>query len=148
MPEVDGYVWHGFIPACSPGSATGSASTGPTSPSSGLRCNPDKLLLDPYAKAIDGEMSGDPSLFGYNFDDPRPGLDPDPNTLDSLGHTLTSVVINPFFDWGQDRAPGHDYHESIIYEAHVKGLTKRLPALPKEIRGTYAGIATPRRSRT
>ena len=88
-------------------------------------------------------MVGDPSLFGYNLDDPDGGLDDIPNTKDSLGKTLISVVINPFFDWGQDRSPQHEYHDTVIYEAHVKGLTKQLEDVPEEIRGTYAGIGHP-----
>ncbi len=143
LPEVDGYVWHGFIPGIQPGQRYGFRVHGPYDPDQGHRCNPAKLLLDPYAKAIDGEMDGHPSLFSYDFDDPEAGLGPVPNTDDSLGHTLLSVVINPFFDWGQDRSPGHEYHESVIYEAHVKGLTMQHPDIPEEIRGTYAGIAHP-----
>ena len=143
LPEVDGFVWHGFIPGIQPGQRYGFRVHGPYEPDHGHRCNPAKLLLDPYAKAIDGEMDGDPSLFSYEFDDPRAGLDGVANDLDSLGHTLMSVVVNPFFDWGQDRLPHHEYHESVIYEAHVKGLTMLHPDVPQEIRGTYAGIAHP-----
>jgi glycogen operon protein len=117
---------------------------GPYNPASGQRCNPAKLLLDPYAKAIDGQIDGDESLFSYRFNEKVPkGGTPTLNTDDSLGHTMTSVVINPFFDWGQDRAPRHEYHETVIYEAHVKGLTQQHPGIPDEIRGTYAGIAHP-----
>ncbi|HET8600538.1 MAG TPA: glycogen debranching protein GlgX, partial [Segeticoccus sp.] len=100
------------------------------------------LLLDPYAKAVDGMADGDQSLFSYDFDDPSD----DPakaNVQDSLGHTMYSVVINPFFDWGQDRLPRHEYHDTVIYEAHVKGLTELHPDVPDEVRGTYAGIAHP-----
>ena len=143
LPEVDGFVWHGFIPGIQPGQRYGYRVHGPYDPASGHRCNPAKLLLDPYAKAIDGEMDGDPSLFSYRFDEEDAGLGADPDPADSLGHTLLSVVINPFFDWGQDRSPGHEYHESVIYEAHVKGLTMLHPEIPEEIRGTYAGIAHP-----
>ncbi|WP_411286089.1 glycogen debranching protein GlgX [Lapillicoccus sp.] len=143
LPEVDGFVWHGFIPGIQPGQRYGFRVHGPYDPEQGHRCNPAKLLLDPYAKAMDGEMDGDPSLFSYEFDDPNAGLDNVANTDDSLGHTLMSVVTNPFFDWGQDRSPGHEYHESVIYEAHVKGLTMQHPEIPEEIRGTYAAIAHP-----
>jgi isoamylase len=143
LPEVDGFVWHGFLPGVQPGQRYGYRVHGPYEPSEGARCNPAKLLLDPYAKAIDGEMRGDPSLFGYNLDDPDGGLDDVANTEDSLGKTLTSVVINPFFDWGQDRSPQLEYHDTVIYEAHVKGLTKLLEEVPEEIRGTYAGIGHP-----
>ena len=143
LPEIDGFVWHGFIPGIQPGQRYGFRVHGPYDPEQGHRCNPAKLLLDPYAKAMDGEMDGDPSLFSYEFDDPNAGLDDVANTDDSLGHTLMSVVTNPFFDWGQDRSPGHEYHESVIYEAHVKGLTMQHPEIPEEIRGTYAAIAHP-----
>ena len=143
LPEVDGFVWHGFLPGVQPGQRYGYRVHGPYDPSQGARCNPAKLLLDPYAKAVDGEMRGDPSLFGYDMDDPEGGLDDIANTEDSLGKTLTSVVINPFFDWGQDRQPQHEYHDTVIYEAHVKGLTKLLEDVPENIRGTYAGIGHP-----
>ena len=143
LPEVDGFVWHGFLPGVQPGQRYGYRVHGPYEPSQGARCNPAKLLLDPYAKAVDGEMRGDPSLFGYDMDDPEGGLDDIANTEDSLGKTLTSVVINPFFDWAQDRQPQHEYHDTVIYEAHVKGLTKLLEDVPEDIRGTYAGIGHP-----
>ncbi len=143
LPEVDAFVWHGFIPGIQPGQRYGFRVHGPYDPANGHRCNPAKLLLDPYAKAIDGEMNGDPSLFSYDFGHQDASLSSVPTTTDSLGHTLMSVVVNPFFDWGQDRSPGHQYHESVIYEAHVKGLTMLHPDIPEEIRGTYAGIAHP-----
>jgi isoamylase len=138
LTEVDGFVWHGYIPGIQPGQRYGYRVHGPYDPSKGQRCNPSKLLLDPYAKAIDGQIDGDPSLFSYDFKNPKKI-----NTDDSAGHTMLSVVINPFFDWGSDRAPGHEYHESVIYEAHVKGLTKLHPGIPKEIRGTYAAVGHP-----
>src|SRR5690606_26808446 len=102
------------------------------------RCNPNKLLLDPYAKAIDGQIDGHPSLFSYRFDDPEQR-----NDEDSLGHTMLSVVVNPYFDWGHDRPPRHEYHDSIIYEAHVRGMTMTHPDVPDDVRGTYAGLAHP-----
>ncbi len=143
LPEVDGYVWHGFIPGLQPGHRYGFRVHGPYNPAEGHRCNPSKLLLDPYAKAIDGAGDGDPSLFSYTFGSKDAGLGSKPDTADSLGHTMLSVVVNPFFDWGQDRHPRHEYHESVIYEAHVKGLTKLHPEIPEEIRGTYAAMAHP-----
>ncbi|WP_270887579.1 glycogen debranching protein GlgX [Pedococcus sp. 5OH_020] len=142
LPEVDGFVWHGYLPGVQPGQRYGYRVHGPYDPAQGHRCNPNKLLLDPYAKAIDGMADGDQSLFSYTFGDPS--NDPAKlNTEDSLGHTMLSVVINPFFDWGQDRSPRRQYHETVIYEAHVKGLTELHPEIPEEIRGTYAGIAHP-----
>jgi glycogen operon protein len=146
LPEVDAFVWHGFVPGLQPGQRYGFRVHGPYDPASGHRCNPAKLLLDPYAKAIDGQIDGDASLFSYRFDAPEDSkaLTPkDIDTTDSLGHTMLSVVVNPFFDWGQDRSPQHEYHESVVYEAHVKGLTQQHPDIPPEIRGTYAGLAHP-----
>ncbi|NMR19424.1 glycogen debranching protein GlgX [Cellulomonas fimi] len=138
LTEVDGFVWHAYVPGLNPGQRYGYRVHGPYDPANGHRCNPSKLLLDPYAKAIDGQIDGDPSLFSYRFDAPD-----ERNDDDSAGHTMTSVVINPFFDWGHDRPPQHEYHASVIYEAHVKGLTMRHPDVPEELRGTYAGIAHP-----
>ena len=142
LPEVDGFVWHGYLPGLQPGQRYGYRVHGPYDPQAGHRCNPSKLLLDPYAKAVDGMADGDQSLFSYDFDAPseEPG---EANVDDSLAHTMYSVVVNPFFDWGQDRAPRHEYHDTVIYEAHVKGLTRQHPDIPEEIRGTYAGIAHP-----
>lgn len=143
LPEVDGFVWHGYLPGVQPGQRYGYRVHGPHDPENGHRCNPAKLLLDPYAKAFDGMSDGDESLFSYHFEGSAAGEGEELNTQDSLGHTMLSVVVNPFFDWGQDRSPGHQYHESVIYEAHVKGLTELHPEIPEEIRGTYAGIAHP-----
>ena len=140
LREVDGFVWHGFAPGLQPGQRYGFRVHGPYDPANGHRCDPDKLLLDPYALAIDGTMAGHPSLFSYSMATGDGGVR---SGLDSLGHTLLSVVVNPFFDWGQDRPPQRPYHESVIYEAHVKGMTMRHPDVPEELRGTYAGIAHP-----
>ena len=110
----------------------------PDDPPRGLRCDPSKLLLDPYAKAIDGQITNDQSLFSYDFSDPSQRVE-----LDSLNHTMVSVVINPYFDWGHDRPPNHEYNETIIYEAHVRGMTMLHPEVPEELRGTYAGLCHP-----
>jgi glycogen operon protein len=138
LTEVDGHVWHGYVPNLQPGQRYGYRVQGPYDPSRGHRCNPNKLLLDPYAKAIDGQIDGHPSLFSYRFDDPEQR-----NDEDSLGHTMLSVVVNPYFDWGHDRPPRHEYHDSIIYEAHVRGMTMTHPDVPDDVRGTYAGLAHP-----
>jgi len=138
LTEVDGFVWHCYLPGIGPGQRYGYRVHGPHDSDEGHRCNPSKLLLDPYAKAIAGQIDGDESLFSYRFEDPE-----ESNDDDSLGHTMISVVINPYFDWGNDRAPRHEYHESIIYEAHVRGLTMTHPGVPEEIRGTYAALAHP-----
>ena len=136
--EVDGYIWHGYVPNLQPGQRYGYRVHGPFDLEQGHRCNPANLLLDPYAKAIEGQQTGDESLYSYRFDDPDAF-----NDDDSLGHTMLSVVVNPFFDWGHDRPPRHEYHESVVYEAHVRGLTMTHPEVPEHLRGTYAGIAHP-----
>jgi len=138
LPEVDGLVWHAFLLGVEPGQLYGYRVYGPHDPEHGLRCNPNKLLLDPYSKAIDGHFQWDQSLFGYNFGDPDSR-----NDDDSAAQMPKSVVINPFFDWGVDRPPKRQYADTVIYEAHVKGLTERHPELPEELRGTYAGVAHP-----
>ena len=141
LTEVDAFVWHAYLPGVRPGQRYGYRVHGPHEPDEGHRCNPAKLLLDPYARAIDGNIDGDESLFSYYFEGGPD--DSHLNTHDSRPHTMTSVVTNPYFDWGHDRPPGHDYHDSVIYEAHVRGLTRLHPEVPEEIRGTYAAIAHP-----
>ncbi|MBC6794022.1 glycogen debranching protein GlgX [Corynebacterium sp. LK26] len=138
MEEVDAHIWHCYIPSIMPGQRYAYRVHGPFDPANGKRCDPNKLLVDPYAKAFDGEFDGHPSLFNYDIHDHSKR-----NTEDSLGHTMTSVVINPFFDWGADRAPRTPYNETVIYEAHVKGMTMTHPEIPEELRGTYAGLAHP-----
>ncbi|MBD8044033.1 glycogen debranching protein GlgX [Arthrobacter sp. Sa2BUA2] len=138
LTEVDGYVWHCYLPHVVPGQQYGYRVDGPNDPGQGNRCNPNKLLLDPYAKAVSGQIDWDQSLFGYNFGD-----EDSRNDEDSAPHMMKGVVINPFFDWDGDRRPRTMYHQSVIYEAHVKGLTELHPEVPEEQRGTYAGIAHP-----
>ena len=138
LPEVDGFVWHGFIPHIEPGQRYGYRVYGPYDPAAGHRCNPNKLLLDPYSKAIDGIFDWNQSLFGYTFGEPDSR-----NDDDSAASMPKSVVINPFFDWGMDRPPNHEYADSVIYEAHVKGLTQTHPDIPDQIRGTYSAVAHP-----
>jgi len=138
LPEVDGFVWHGFIPSIEPGQRYGYRVHGPYDPAAGHRCNPNKLVLDPYAKAIDGQFDWGQPLFSYNF-----GAPDSRNDDDSAPNMPKSVVINPYFDWGVDRPPSHDYADTVIYEAHVKGLTQTHPDIPDNIRGTYAAVAHP-----
>ncbi|MFI0418404.1 glycogen debranching protein GlgX [Spongiactinospora sp. 9N601] len=138
LPESDGFVWHGYFPGITPGQRYGFRVHGPYEPARGHRCNPAKLLLDPYAKAIEGEVTWDEALFSYRFTDPARA-----NGADSAPFMPKNVVVNPFFDWGSDRRPGTPYHQTVIYEAHVRGLTMRHPAVPREQRGTYAGLAHP-----
>ena len=136
LPEVDGFVWHGYLPRVGPGQYYGYRVYGPHDPARGLRCNPAKLLVDPYAKALTGSVAWDPSVFGYRFG--APGRR---NDADSAAHAPKSVVINPFFDWNNDRPPRTPYNETVIYEAHVRGLTITHKDIPEEMRGTYAGLA-------
>ncbi len=138
LTEVDNDVWHCYLPGIAPGHQYGYRVYGPYDPANGHRCDPSKLLLDPYAKAISGTVKNDPSLFSYDFADPSQR-----NEEDSADSTMRSVVVSPFFDWGRDRPPAHPYNETIIYEAHVKGFTKLHPDIPKELQGTYLGLAHP-----
>ena len=138
LTEVDGFVWHGYLPDTGPGQRYGYRVHGPYEPAKGHRCNPAKLLLDPYGKAVDGRVRWHEALFGYRFSDPSRI-----NKTDSAPYMPTNVVINPFFDWGDDRPPRTPYHGTVIYEAHVRGLTLLHPDVPPEERGTYAGLAHP-----
>jgi glycogen operon protein len=138
LPEMDGFVWHGYLPGVGPGQRYGYRVHGPYNPAAGHRCNPAKLLLDPYAKAIDGAVDWHPSVFSYQFSHPSRR-----NNADSAPHMPRSVVVNPYFDWGTDRPPGIPYHETVIYEAHVRGLTRLHPEVPGAQRGTYVGMSHP-----
>jgi glycogen operon protein len=138
LTEVDAFVWHCYLPAAQPGQRYGYRVHGTYDPTKGLRCNPVKLLLDPYAKATAGEIDWDQSLYGYDFGDPDSR-----NDDDSAAHMTLSVVINPFFDWEGDRRLNIPYNETLIYEAHVKGLTELHPDVPADLRGTYAGLGHP-----
>ncbi|MFJ4787875.1 glycogen debranching protein GlgX [Streptomyces sp. NPDC088794] len=135
ITEADGFVWHCYLPGVGPGQRYGYRVHGPWDPESGHRCNPAKLLLDPYTRAVDGQMDSHASLFERTADGPSP--------TDSAGHTMLGVVTDPAFDWGDDRPPGRSYAETVIYEAHVRGLTRTHPEVPAELRGTYAGLAHP-----
>ncbi|HEU5417486.1 MAG TPA: glycogen debranching protein GlgX [Streptosporangiaceae bacterium] len=138
LTEVDGFVWHCYLPGAGPGQRYGYRVHGRYDPGLGQRCNPAKLLLDPYGKAVEGSLRWDEALFAYRFGDPA-AL----NTTDSAPYMPRSVVINPYFDWAGDRQPRTPYHETLIYEAHVRGLTLRNPEVPAELRGSYAGLGSP-----
>jgi glycogen operon protein len=138
LTEVDGFVWHGYLPGIASGQRYGYRVHGPHDPWRGLRCEASKLLLDPYGKAVEGDLVWDEALFDYYFANPRRR-----NTADSAPWMPKNVVINPSFDWGHDRAPQIPYHETVIYEAHVRGLTLCHPEVPPPLRGSYAGIAHP-----
>ncbi|SHF13225.1 glycogen operon protein [Streptoalloteichus hindustanus] len=137
LREVDGFVWHAYLPRVTPGQRYGYRVHGPHDPPAGLRCNPHKLLLDPYAKAITGDLRWNEALFGYVLGGGER------NDADSAPYLPKSVVVDPFFDWSSDQPPGRPYNESVVYEAHVRGLTMRHPDLPEELRGTYAGLGHP-----
>jgi isoamylase len=138
LTEVDGFVWHCYLPAVGPGQRYAYRVAGPYEPGKGHRCNPAKLLLDPYAKAVDGSVRWDQALFDYKLGDPSVR-----NDDDSAAYMPRNVVINPYFDWTGDRQPRTPYHETVIYEAHVRGLTMRHPQVPPELRGSYSGLASP-----
>ena len=138
LTEVDGFVWHAYLPGVGPGQRYAYRVNGPYDPRRGHRCNPAKLLLDPYGKAVDGTLRWDQALFDY-----QPGNRAKPSGTDSAPFMPRSVVVNPYFDWTGDHSPRTPYHQTVIYEAHVRGLTKLHPAVPEDQRGTYAGLAHP-----
>jgi isoamylase len=139
LPEREALVWHGYLPRIVPGQRYGYRVHGPYDPANGLRCNPSKLLLDPYAKAIDGQNEWSEALFAYRFADPQLR-----NDADSGPFAQKSVVINPFFDWTNDRPLRIPFHQTVIYECHVKGMTERHPDIPEDVRGKYSGLAHPK----
>jgi len=138
LPEVTAFCRHGYLPDIAPGQRYGYRVYGPWIPIEGHRCNPTKLLLDPYAKAVESEVRWNQAVYPYRRDDPDAR-----DTFDSAPFMPKCVVINPYFDWGNDRPPRVPMHESILYEVHVKGFTRRHPHIPEKLRGTYAGLAHP-----
>lgn len=139
LPERTAFCWHGYLPGSSPGQRYGYRVHGPWNPAQGHRCCPAKLLLDPYAKAIEGEVRWDPSVFPVTD-----GMDDGPpNESDSAPFVPRSVVVDTQFGWGNDQWPDTPWHETIIYEMHIKGFTARHPDIPEALRGTYAGLAHP-----
>jgi glycogen operon protein len=166
LPAVSGHVWHGYVPDLTPGTLYGLRVHGPYVPEQGHRCNPSKLLVDPYAKALFGQVDWKQPVFGYRHDAPRPPVEPragdgerpdgappqehppDPKDLsfderDSAPGVPKGVVVDERFDWGDDRPPETPWRETIIYELHVRGFTRRHPDVPEPLRGTYAGLAHP-----
>ncbi|MEV0147217.1 MULTISPECIES: glycogen debranching protein GlgX [unclassified Nonomuraea] len=138
LTEVDGFIWHGYLPGVNPGQRYGYRVHGPYDPAKGMRCNPNKLLLDPYATAIEGDVKWHEAVYGYRFGQPDSR-----NDMDSAPYMPRSIVINPFFGWGHDRPPATPYHDTVIYEAHVRGLTIAHPKIPEHLRGTYAALGHP-----
>ena len=138
LPEMHGHVWHGHLPFVEPGQQYGFRVHGPFDRAKGLLYNPNKLLLDPYARAISGRVVDDDTLLAY-----VPGHPETPSGLDSAGSVPRSVIVNPYFDWGNDSPPKVPITDTVIYEVHVKGATKLHPDIPEELRGTYIGLGHP-----
>jgi isoamylase len=139
--EVSHHVWHCYIPGLKPGQLYGYRAHGPYDPMNGLRFNPNKLLIDPYAKAISNPVNWDDALFGYVMGDAEEDLSY--SDVDSAFFAPKGVVIDPAYDWEGDKPPKIPYHKTIIYETHVKGFTQLHPGIPEAIRGTYAALAHP-----
>ncbi|VAV95607.1 Limit dextrin alpha-1,6-maltotetraose-hydrolase [hydrothermal vent metagenome] len=137
LPESTAFVHHGYVPGVRPGHRYGFRVHGPWAPAEGLLYNANKLLIDPYARAIEGEVDWSEAVFGYQWEHPDRL-----NEQDSAPFVPRSVVVDGAFDWGDDTSPRYPLHRSIIYETHVKGISKRHPDVPPELRGTYAGMAT------
>jgi isoamylase len=139
LPESTALCWHGYLPDVKPGQRYGYRVHGPWNPDQGHWCNPAKLLLDPYAKAVEGLWEWNEAIFPYHFNNPEGSK----NDLDSAPVAAKCIVINPFFDWANDRRPNTPWHRTVVYETHVKGFTKTLNDIPEDLRGTYAGMAHP-----
>lgn len=141
LTEVYNFVWHGYIEGIQPGQKYGFRVHGPYRPNEGHRFNPTKLLVDPYAKALTGDVFHGPEIYGYRLDDPHQDLSFCP--LDDSHLVPKAVVVDESFDWEGDTHPQIPWHETIIYELHVKGFTKQHPDIPQSLQGTYAGLAHP-----
>jgi len=139
--EQTDQVWHVYLPEARPGLRYGYRVHGPWDPAAGHRFNPAKLLFDPYARAIEGEIRWSDEVFGYRIGDPA--ADPARDDRDSAPFMPKAVVVDTAFTWGDDRPPRVPWSDTVIYEAHVKGLTKRHPEVPEALRGTYAGLTSP-----
>jgi isoamylase len=140
LPEQTEFVWHGYLPGVQPGQLYGYRVHGPYEPAQGHRFNANKVLLDPYTHAVGRDLKWDDSLFGYKMGDPAGDLSFDDR--DNAAFAPLGMVLDTAFTWGDDRPPRIPWHHTLIYEAHVKGLTMRHPRVPEELRGTYAGLAT------
>jgi glycogen operon protein len=140
LPERTDHVWHGYFPDVRPGQLYGYRVHGPYAPQDGHRFNPEKILLDPYAKAIGRKLQWDDAIFGFGRDATRQDLTP--NTRDNAAVAPLGAVIDPAFTWGDDRRPRTPWHKTIIYELHVKGFTFHHPGVPESLRGTYLGVSS------
>jgi len=143
LPETRTFCWHGYVPGLMPSQRYGFRVHGPWDPARGLRCNPNKLLLDPYAKAIEGQVSWGPAVFPFLMRGDGTRDEDHPSEIDNAGSVPLSVIADTGFDWGSDRPIRRPLHQTEIYEMHVKGFTARMSDVPAEIRGTYAGLAHP-----
>ncbi|MGB3329514.1 MAG: glycogen debranching protein GlgX [Thermomicrobiales bacterium] len=141
LPERTTNVWHGYIPGVTPGTRYGLRAYGPFDPERGMRFNSAKVLLDPYAKAIHGKVTWNPAVYSYDFDNPEDDLSLDGMPSDEF--MPKAIVVDPAFDWGDDRRLDRPWEETIVYEVHVKGFTRQHPDIPEELRGTYQGLAHP-----
>ncbi len=140
LPERTDQVWHAYLPDAQPGQLYGYRVYGPYAPASGHRFNPKKLLLDPYAKHIEGSLRWTDAHFGYRIGHGKADLSMD--RRNNAGHMPKSMVVDPAFSWGDDRPPRTPWQDTLIYELHVKGFTLQHPEVPPALRGTYAGLAT------
>jgi isoamylase len=144
LPEVTNYVWHGYVPGVGPGQRYGFRVHGPYEPKRGHRFNARKLLIDPYAKAIEGDVCFGSEIFGYPMDNfANRDRDLERANGDDAFAIPKCIVVDPSFDWQDDRHPDIPWHKTVIYEVHVKGFTQQHPEIPEELRGTYAGFAHP-----
>jgi glycogen operon protein len=141
LAEQTDMVWHTYVPDAGPGQLYGFRVHGPYEPEGGHRFNPAKVLIDPYAKAVARPVRWDDAMFGYRIGDPAADLSRDDR--DNAAFAPLAAVIDPAFDWQGDRPPATPWHKTVIYEAHVKGLTMLHPDVPPPLRGTYAGVAHP-----
>jgi len=133
-------IWYGYVEGCQPGALYGFRVHGPYCPDRGARCNPHKLLLDPYAKSIVGEMKWSPAMYSYDLG--APAQDYQFNMLDNAADMPKSQVVDDAFDWGDDKPPAVPWEKTVIYELHVKGFTQRHPGVSENLRGSYAGLAS------
>jgi isoamylase len=136
VPERTAFCWHAYVPGVSPGQYYGFRVHGPWAPAEGHRCNPAKLLLDPYARAVAGGITWGPAVLPYEVGSDGETISQE----DSAPHVQRSVVIDPRFDWGNDQLIRRPLHETVVYEVHVKGFSKCNPDIPEPLRGTYAGL--------
>jgi isoamylase len=140
MPEQTDHIWHAYLPDVRPGALYAYRVDGPYAPEEGHRFNVNKLLIDPYAKAVSGPIRWSDDLFGYTVGDTEADLSFD--TRDSAGAMPKGLVVDPAFTWGDDRAPNTPWNQTVIYEAHVRGMTARHPGVPEHLRGSYLGFAS------